>query len=346
MLNVVRALYFQSRVPLHFLSHYVLTIAFLINCTLSPLLHNSTPYELLYKQSVDYSCFRVFGCLAFASTLASQRIKFQPRARTCVFLGYPNGMKAYRLFDIHTKQVFVSRYVIFHEHVFPFHTISPIDHLSDPFPDLVLPHPLPDFPTSTLPNTHQSPSPLSDSLNHVSLPSSLPARKSTQVTKPPSYLCDYHFHLAVSTDSCSPTSTHAHPLSQVLSYHFLSPTYRNFIIQISSSFEPQFYHQAVKFPQWREAMQAELDAMELNKTWTLTHLPPGKNSVGCRWIYKIKYKSDCSIERHKARLVAKGYTQQEGVDYIGTFHQLPSLLLLRFYWLWQLVNNGPYSNLM
>ena len=55
-------------------------------------------------------------------------------------------------------------------------------------------------------------------------------------------------------------------------------------------------------------MKAKLDAMELNNTWSVVPLPVGKHVVGCRWIYKIKYKSDGSIDRHKARLVAKGYT--------------------------------------
>lgn len=52
-------------------------------------------------------------------------------------------------------------------------------------------------------------------------------------------------------------------------------------------------------------MTAELDAMESNKTWSVTSLPNGKLSIGCRWIYKIKYKSDGTIERYKARLIAK-----------------------------------------
>ena len=54
-------------------------------------------------------------------------------------------------------------------------------------------------------------------------------------------------------------------------------------------------------------MKAKLDAMELNRTWSVVSLPKGKHSIGCKWIYKVKYKSDGCIERHKTHLVAKGY---------------------------------------
>lgn len=63
-------------------------------------------------------------------------------------------------------------------------------------------------------------------------------------------------------------------------------------------------------------MRKEIQALEENNTWYLTDLPEGKIPIGCKLVFKGKYKVDGSIERHKARLVAKGYTQQLGIDYV------------------------------
>ena len=66
-------------------------------------------------------------------------------------------------------------------------------------------------------------------------------------------------------------------------------------------------------------MAKELEAVELTNTWVVLPLPKGKHAIGCKWIYKVKYKSNGSIERYKACLVAKEYTQQEGLDFIDFF---------------------------
>ncbi|KAM2195645.1 hypothetical protein ACFX1R_029623 [Malus domestica] len=66
-------------------------------------------------------------------------------------------------------------------------------------------------------------------------------------------------------------------------------------------------------------MQDELHALDQHKTWSIVTLPKGKKTVGCRWIYKVEFNSDWSIERHKARLVARGFTQIFDVDYKETF---------------------------
>eukprot|EP00253_Pinus_taeda_P008265 PITA_08265 len=59
-------------------------------------------------------------------------------------------------------------------------------------------------------------------------------------------------------------------------------------------------------------MQKEYDALIKNGTWRLVDPPVGIQHIGCKWIYKTKYKVDGSLDKHKARLVAKGYAQKEG----------------------------------
>ena len=56
-----------------------------------------------------------------------------------------------------------------------------------------------------------------------------------------------------------------------------------------------------------------------NDVWEIVPRPQGRSVVGSRWIYKIKYAADGSIEKFKVRFVAKGYAQKEGIDYEETF---------------------------
>lgn len=76
-------------------------------------------------------------------------------------------------------------------------------------------------------------------------------------------------------------------------------------------------------------MDLEISALEQNKTWILTDLPPGNHPIGCKWVYKVKLKSDRSLERYKARLLAKGYTQQEGIYYSETFFPVVKMTTVR-----------------
>ncbi|KAL2607649.1 hypothetical protein R1flu_026222 [Riccia fluitans] len=64
-------------------------------------------------------------------------------------------------------------------------------------------------------------------------------------------------------------------------------------------------------------------------TWTLVPLPPGRRTVGCKWVFKVKTKPDGSVSRYKARLVAQGYSQIHGVDYTDTFSPVVRLQSIR-----------------
>jgi hypothetical protein len=55
-------------------------------------------------------------------------------------------------------------------------------------------------------------------------------------------------------------------------------------------------------------MEVEMDALHQNATWELVPLPPGKEIVGCKWVYPMKFNPNGSLDWFKAHLVAKGYT--------------------------------------
>ena len=76
-------------------------------------------------------------------------------------------------------------------------------------------------------------------------------------------------------------------------------------------------------------MRDKLQALHDNKTWNVVKLPKGKKAVGSRWVYKTKFNTNGTIERHEARLVARGFTQTYDLDYKETFAPVAKMNIVR-----------------
>ena len=99
-----------------------------------------------------------------------------------------------------------------------------------------------------------------------------------------------------------------HPIYNFISYKSLSLGYQAFVtsltdIQIANNIE-----ETIQIPEWKTTIQEEIWALEKNGIWELTELPKGKNLVGSKWIFTIKYKANGSLDRYKTWLVAKRFT--------------------------------------
>ncbi|RVX09400.1 Retrovirus-related Pol polyprotein from transposon TNT 1-94 [Vitis vinifera] len=399
ILQVARALKFHAQVPTQFWGECALTAVHIINRLPSPILSFKTPFELLYSKPPSYSHLRVFGCLAYATNVHTSH-KFDYRAMPSIFIGYPVGQKAYKLFDLSTKKVFTSRDVKFHEDIFPYvslkpnstlpslthnsgpiplvahdisssfdstsHALSPllsnhtstlspttenddfsspsrpseliiepssqIDPNPSPSPSTTLVSPSSGPPFASIPSAPPTETPIFSPETHSPKPAT-PLRRSSRHIAPPIKLHDYVCSHVSSNQSSSlipgPTKGTRYPLANYVSYHRYKPAYRSFVAQHSAVTEPRSYSEAAAHPEWQKAMRSELQALQANGTWSLTPLPAGKTPIGYRWVYKIKHRSDGSIERYKARLVAKGFTQLEGVDYQDTFSPTAKIISVR-----------------
>lgn len=134
LIQVARALLFQVGLSQKFWGESVLAAAYLINRLPTSVLKWQTPYEILHNKKPSYELLKVFGCLCYSTVVSPSKSKFDARSRKCLFIGYVAGCKGYKLYDLETHSILISRDVVFYESHFPLKNVSDSSDMPLPLP--------------------------------------------------------------------------------------------------------------------------------------------------------------------------------------------------------------------
>ena len=332
IVEMARAMIYGQGLKLELWGEAVSTAVYTRNRCPTQALASKTPQEAWSGIRPHVSHMRTFGCIAYALVPSAKRTKLDAKGIKCLFLGYCEGTKAYRLMCVESKKIIKCRDVTFLEDGGPDPRLlemspsgrsggpaqgvgtTPRVHFEDEgdeeeeqgadVEDLVEPNTKEATPKEKTPSAPSSSDQEKDQ----------PLEEQDQTLEEPRY----------------PTRTRK-PLGDWWLNHILPPQHEDqanvaFVGDPSTLGEVLSCEDAKK---WEVAMQEEYDALIAKGTWELAALPPGRSSVGCKWVFSTKRDALGQVVRYKARLVARGFSQVEGVDFNETFAPVAKFSTIR-----------------
>ena len=295
LVDKVRCMLSQSGLSKAFWAEALMYASHIINRLPSTAIDGKTPIEVWSGQPTsDYDRLHIFGCPAYYHVTES---KLDLRAKKAVFMGFSEGVKAFRLWNPESKKIILSRDVTFDEAVM----------LKQKTPE----------------KENENP----NSLKQVEFESHEISEEPVQTIDHPEYESDDQVssEMEISSPEISQqpesiaTSRPKRNIRKPARYSDMVA----YALPVIDDDVPNTYKEAVYSSEnvkWKKAMDEEMTSLHQNQTWKLIPLPKDKKAIGCKWVYAKKEGAPGKDSiRYKARLVAKGYAQKEGIDYNEVF---------------------------
>jgi hypothetical protein len=283
-----------------------------------------TPYEKVFQKKPDLNDFHEFGEEVYVHIPESKRKKLDNKAKLMKYLGHDPNVKGYRVYDPERRSIYISRDLVFMSNK---NSSTPV--INNKLPTVQA-------------NTEKEP--FSDGISLDDLSNSIPKVHNHIQVNPVNPVNPVINEQLVHNNPVEQEPIpviHVNPdqVIQVEQDHVIQAepeerqlprrsTRSNFGIPPSRyqagkvyHDDPKTYKQAISSPdkdKWIIAMNQEIQSLKDHNTWELASLPPGKNVVGSKWVFKKK-SSESGEVQYKARLVAQGYSQKFGEDYDEVF---------------------------
>lgn len=294
IVECARSMLYTKDIPTYLWAEAVNTAVYILNRTPNSHIPSSSPYEIWTGKKPILNHIKTFGCDAYMHVPKELRNKLAPKSKKFIFVGYDGNSTNYRLYEPETKKIKISRNVTFNENstfTLPRKNTCQIEFsINDD-----------DYDEDTSMNRQNQPEVNENSdLDNVIVPE-VPVEKlpveQVQFNAP-----DENIRNLRNRDNIKPPS--------------------RYILNLVEIDVPESYEDAMnsnEAAEWTKSMKEELEALMKNNTWDVVTLPPGKHTVGSKWVFRVKRHPNGDIERFKSRLCAKGFVQKEGVDYNETF---------------------------
>ena len=292
ILERVRCMLSNAKLSKQFWGEAAHTAAYVINRSPSAAIQFKTPEELWTGQPPSLKHLRIFGCNAY---IHSNEGKLEPRSKKGIFLGYPDGVKGYKVWIAESGKgkAVISRDVVFQEE----------NMMKDDKQDPVVPEIINEERKVQLEVEPITPRQPDEIIIHQ-----------PEGTQPETNQGDYM--LTRDRERRHTKAPERYGYADIIACA-LTLEYEE------TSTDPASYKEAMlstDCENWKIAMKEEYDSLMKNHTWELVERPKNQRLIGCKWIFKTKPEIP-GIEkgRYKAMLVAKGFSQKEGVDYNEIF---------------------------
>lgn len=309
--DMTRCLLVQSGLPKSYWAEAANVACILRNLCPSRSIDNKIPYEMWHGKSAEkeYERLRAFGCKAW---LYQKTGKFDKRAVMCLFLGYEQNVKGFKLLNLETKKIVIAYHVKFDESVFPL--------LNDTSKKVVKDEMFKMSEVCLLSESEDEDEVNVNGENDQNVNDGQNANHVNQEIENEIPIGNRGRGNNVENDNPVRRSERSRKLKKCgccnvsvccISIH--SADYIEEPMSVQDALESEFADE------WREAMKQELDSIKSKGTYELVDKPMNKDVLGCKWVLKLKRNPDGSVNRFKARLVAQGYRQVAGRDYSDTF---------------------------
>jgi transposase InsO family protein len=329
LMEAARSMLHARAMDHKFWGEAVATAAYLRNRSSTKAVPDMTPEEAWSGSRPSISHLKVFGCRVYVHVPKEKRSKLDAKTRECIMVGYCEDSKAYRLYCPFSGRLVKSRDVVFDEQWEPTSTTPTNTPPSNG--TLVLEEEKDVEHSKQQPSNEQMEGSMMEAAKSKESVADQEDVREAQPQAPFQGLSELQEGEGTTAVRRSGRIRHAPGEWWKASSASHGDSTRH-QANLAMGSEPQTLQQALSSTdaqQWRQAMDEEYESLTKNCTWQLVPLPRGRKAIGNKWVFKIKYHADGTVERYKARLVAKGYAQTQGIDYNETFAPVAKFTTIR-----------------